>query len=276
MKIIFFTVLALGVLFYTSASATDAPHATTNGCADCHTFHKSPGPSLTNNASNANLCESCHVSSGAAVNKPLADTMQAVPGVSGTSHRWDRSIAVGVAPLNLAAGNANNIYGLRTVGELTNVDLVTRLQNNNNVITCSVCHDQHSQARAPWDPNAPGSGAGRHFQRISNDLNQLCEDCHYYRVQTHSSVEGPTSGNTLFSHPITQQLNANAKGYDRTAPLDANGVAQTGARFSTGGAGDGNDSNNMVFGGGGTNTVRCLTCHRIHYSDSNGLSSDVP
>ncbi len=275
MKSVFFAVLTAGILLYASASATDAPHATAVGCADCHTFHRSPGPGLTNNASNANLCQSCHVNPGAAANKPLADTMQATPGVSGTSHRWDRSIAAGVAPLNLAAGNANNIYGLRTVGELTNVDMVTRLQNNNNVITCSVCHDQHSQARAPWDPNSPGSGAGRHFQRIANDLNQMCEDCHFYRVQTHSSVEGPTAGNTLFSHPVTQTLNANAKGYDRAAPLDANGVAQSGTRFATGGTGDGNDSNNMIFGGG-ANTVRCLTCHRIHYSDSNGLSVDVP
>ncbi len=276
MKGIFLTISAIVVLLYTDAFAVDAPHATATGCADCHTLHLSPGPSLTNNASNANLCQSCHVDSGVAMNRPLSDVMQAVPRVSGISHRWDRSMAAGVAPLNLAVGDANNIYGLRTVGELANAALVTRLQGNNNVVTCSVCHDQHSQARAPWDPSAPGSGAGRHFQRINNDLNQMCEDCHFYRVQTHASVEGPTAGNTIFSHPVTQALNDNAKGYDRAAPLDVNGAAQSGVRFATGGTGDSNGSNNLVFDGGSPNKVRCLTCHRIHYTDSNSLSTDVP
>lgn len=277
MKGIFMAISAtIMVLMCADVFATDAPHSTATGCADCHTLHLSPGPSLTNNASNANLCQSCHVNPGAAANRPLNDVMQSVPNISGTSHRWDTSIAAGVAPLNLAVGNANNIYGLRTVGELTNADLVTRLQNNNNVVTCSVCHDQHSQSKTPWDPNAPGSGAGRHFQRIANDLNQMCEDCHYYWVQTHSSIEGPTTGATMFSHPVTQQLNANAKGYDRAAPLDANGAAQSGARFATGGTGDGNDTNNLVFDGGTPNKVRCLTCHRMHYTDSNSLSPDVP
>lgn len=270
------TIVFVAILLSVNASATDAPHSTANGCNDCHTFHRSPGPSLTNNADNANLCMSCHTSGGAATNRPFAVADQAGAANGGTSHRWDRSIAAGVAPLNLGAGNANNLYGLRTVSELTNADLITRLQGNNNVVTCSVCHDQHSQARAPWDINSPGAGANRHFQRIANDLNQMCEDCHYYRIQTHAAIEGPTAGANSFSHPVTQGLNANTKGYDRAAPLDANGAAQNGARFATGGAGDGNDTNNLVFDGSSPNKVRCLTCHRMHYTDSNSLSTDMP
>jgi len=279
-SILFIGVVILSIFFYIGNSiATDPPHSDLSvpsvNCSDCHTLHAAPGTSLTIGADNYNLCYSCHKPGGFANNLRIDSTEQATPGTSGRHHRWDRSIAAGVAPLNLTAGDAGNIYGLRTASELSGTDLKLRLQKYDNKIVCSVCHDQHSQTLNPWDPYAsstPGT-SGRHFQRTANDLNQLCEDCHYYRVQTHTTVEGPGDGIKVFSHPVGQALNANVKGYDRAAPLDVNGAAQSGARFAVSGAGDTNDTNNLVVEGT-TNKVRCLSCHSVHYTDSNGFTVD--
>ena len=281
-RILFMGMVIFPLFFYIGNSfATDPPHSDAQNvkCSSCHTLHAAPGTSLTLGADNYNLCYSCHKPGDLATNKPIYSTEQATPGTSGRHHRWDRSILAGDLPLNLTVGNAGNIYGLRTYSEVSTT-LQLRLAKYGNKIVCSVCHDQHSQELSAWDPNAPayggaGTGSGRHFQRMPNDLNQLCEDCHYYRVQTHTTVEGPGDGIKVFSHPVGQALNANAKGYDRAAPLDVNGVAQSGARFAVSGAGDTNDTNNLVVEST-TNKVRCLSCHNVHYTDSNGFTLDGP
>jgi hypothetical protein len=70
------------------------------------------------------------------------------------------------------------------------------------------------------------------------------------------------------SHPVGEGLNANGKGYDRAAPLDGDGSVQ-----GVGG-GDGNHSNDFNFDAEGL--VQCMTCHGIHYADSNTLTEDGP
>jgi predicted CXXCH cytochrome family protein len=264
------------MLFASRAFSLDPPHDVTKtvDCMDCHTPHRAPGPGMTSYETNENLCLSCHVSGGLANNKPFQGSMQAVPRISGTSHKWTGSMPSSSSP--------SNPYGLRAPQDLSYDALKQRLSIFNNVVVCSVCHDQHSQVHPPWDPSAPsyggsGTGSGRHFQRLPNDINQLCEDCHFYRVSTHTRVEGddpsyPPDGVNLFSHPAGQALNENSKNYDRTAPLDSNGLPQSGTRYT--GDADGNPTNNLVFDASGK--VRCLTCHRIHYSDSNSLTVDGP
>lgn len=363
MKQIQFIITALLVICtYNLSLATDPPHNSNPNadvtCNSCHQLHAAPGVSLMSDADNANLCMSCHKDTGDASGKPLTDAEQAVPGISGTNHRHDRSMKAGDPPLNLAVGDNSNIYGLVTTDEISNPILKTKVTAFNNVVTCSVCHSVHSQGNAAWDVfagsytglrggdfgTATGGGLGsiednskstywtndvwqnfsvkmrsgtaanigqirqitgntttqltvssnfpaavqpndgyeiigRHFQRIANDLNQICEDCHSYRVQTHTRVEGgdagyPADGINVFSHPVGQALNANAGGYDRAAPLDVNGVAQSGTRSATGGESPDNTTNNLVLDS--TNKVRCLTCHRVHFSDSNSLTVDVP
>jgi len=49
-------------------------------------------------------------------------------------------------------------------------------------------------------------------------------------------------------------------GYDRAAPLDGDG-----------GVDDGNDSNDLVLDGV---LVQCLSCHGVHFVDSNTLTVD--
>ena len=273
----FILFLAFGISLYIKGQtiAGDPPHDASNAdvklrvyCTSCHSLHKAKGTALTNNASNANLCLSCHSATGIASTKRLDTTMLAVPGTSGTSHRWDKTMP--------ATSKASNQYGLRASADLTNKDLKIRLTTFGNVVTCSVCHNQHSQARTPWYPDAPASGKGRRFQRITNDLNQMCEDCHAYRAMSYTGArgdDGSADGTKKFSHPVGEVLNS--QGYDKTAPLDYDGGAQqTAPRYHANSADDTNTTNNVVFDS--STKVRCLSCHGIHYKDSNGMTVDGP
>jgi predicted CXXCH cytochrome family protein len=101
--------------------------------------------------------------------------------------------------------------------------------------------------------------------RASNVADAMCLQCHASRNQTHTDVEGPGDGVKVFSHPVGQGLNANAKGYDRANVLDANGALQA--------PGDGNPTNDLTLIGG--TTVSCTTCHNVHNADSNSLTTDA-
>lgn len=106
------------------------------------------------------------------------------------------------------------------------------------------------------------------FVRAYNAAGEMCLDCHRDRAQDHYTVEGAAGygwGGKPYSHPVGEALNANAGGYDRATPLDANGAVQ-----GSGGA-DGNATNDLVLSGG---QVTCLSCHAPHGADSNSLTVD--
>ena len=90
---------------------------------------------------------------------------------------------------------------------------------------------------------------------------RFCRDCHSAWAQDHSAAH--TWDGTVKSHPVGVALNVNGGGYDRTAPLDANGVAQ-------GGAGDGNPGNDLRLDAGGR--VQCLSCHSPHFAPGNSAA----
>lgn len=279
--------IAVSVLLsFGTAAAIDTPH--TGNCQACHMLHNSLGSSLTNQDTNANLCMSCHTTAGTAFQKPFASSDQANIGPGRTSHSWS-----GLMP---ATDNPDNAYGLRSITNLS-AALKTALTKNCNKsgttcvsypTTCSVCHNQHIQSAAPWDPNAPayvtGNGSGRHFMRADNNLNQLCEDCHYYR--TPASMPGGTVSQTDVrtwdgnkkSHPMQLSLSgASNPSRFHTAPVEpeaAAWAAQTGSRFQGNGGTDTNPTNNLVFDS--SQQIRCLTCHGIHYTDSDSGTVDQP
>lgn len=107
-------------------------------------------------------------------------------------------------------------------------------------VVCSTCHDQHSQQRTPFDPNAPdyggrGTGAGRHFQRLSNETDQMCRDCHRKRDVADAS-EG--------SHPVGIAVPSDpAYRTPLGLPLDA-----------------------------AANQIECQTCHGVHFASSGGAN----
>lgn len=92
---------------------------------------------------------------------------------------------------------------------------------------------------------------------------KFCRDCHADWAQDHNDVRN--GDGSWKSHPVGVALSVNAAGYDRTAPLDANGLAQAGDR-------DGNPSNDLSLDAGGR--VQCLSCHGVHFVDGNSQTSD--
>lgn len=79
---------------------------------------------------------------------------------------------------------------------------------------CSTCHNQHFQTNMSNDPFSPSydptvpfsNGAGRHYQRIPNETNELCLDCHSARnispTGSITNVETWQSETTKLSHPV--------------------------------------------------------------------------
>ena len=94
----------------------------------------------------------------------------------------------------------------------------------------------------------------------------FCRDCHRSWVMTHGDVE--TWDDTFKSHPVGVVMNANARGYDRSVPLDGNGAEQGG------GGADTNPTNDLRFDN--SSFVQCLTCHGVHYADGNTQTVDGP
>jgi len=109
-----------------------------------------------------------------------------------------------------------------------------------------------------------------------NSVDKFCRDCHRDWVMTHDSdlVAGggvETWDGNFKSHPVGVGLDANGQAYDRAQPLDGNGLAQlAGAAPDV----DGNPSNDLAFDSVGN--VQCLSCHGVHYADSNTLTEDRP
>lgn len=282
-RAVLFMSISIGVFFLLTrnAASTDPPHPT-GSCGTCHTLHNAQGIDLltcgqiyspTNAACIENLCISCHNNLGPASGKPFSESMIASPGERGTSHSWN-----GVMP---ATSSPSNPYGLRSRADIANEDIKDRLIDYGNVIACTVCHDPHVHLRKPWDPASSQTYTrdvtnDRHFQRADNEYNQVCIDCHYYRAMDYVRAKGGDpqyvpDGVKMFSHPVGVVLNS--LGYDRTAPLDANGDAQTGPPRYYGDV-DGNTTNDLVLGADGR--IHCMSCHRPHYTDSNSQTEDVP
>ncbi len=117
-----------------------------------------------------------------------------------------------------------NLYVRPDLRAPVTADLAARIQNGQ--IMCSTCHNEHSQAAMPFDP-AARTGGSRHFQRVANDSNQMCTDCHAAR-----NVASAAGG----SHPVGVSIPGGNFKSPATVPLDAAG------------------------------NVRCMTCHAVHYA----------
>lgn len=143
------------------------------------------------------------------------------------------SFANGTSGTSFVTGDRFRLYVRTDLAQPSNTALATRLENGKTL--CSTCHNQHSQIEPPFDPAAPafggaGTGAGRHFQRVANDAEAMCLDCHASR-----NVLSSTQG----SHPVGVAVPvAGDFGAPTQLPLDAAGE------------------------------VACLTCHTPHYTPS--------
>ena len=124
------------------------------------------------------------------------------------------------------------IYVRPALRNPTNAALLANLPGG--VMMCSTCHDSHKQVNTPFDPTAPayttnGSGAGRHYQAMTNSADQMCLDCHAARSVTNSA---------LGSHPVNVLITTNAY-YKNPVSLP---LSKPDRR------------------------VLCETCHKVHFS----------
>jgi predicted CXXCH cytochrome family protein len=136
--------------------------------------------------------------------------------------------------LAFAMGDQWRIFVRPGLNEPTNASLLAHMTDDR--IVCSTCHNSHSQAEEPFDPQAPpylpGAGAGRHYLRVASDQDQLCAECHAVRFVT-NAVAG--------SHAVGMLVASNALLHPPAAlPLDK----QQGR-------------------------VQCETCHQVHNSPGN-------
>ncbi|HEX9046879.1 MAG TPA: cytochrome c3 family protein, partial [Verrucomicrobiae bacterium] len=143
--------------------------------------------------------------------------------------------------ISFQAGDRWYVFVRNDLSNPTNTDV--RLQLANGALTCSACHNQHSELLQPFDAaaqpyatNLAGTfiGTNRHFMRIANDLHQLCNDCHARRNVTNAAAG---------SHPVELTFIADANHRLPTLlPLEA-----------------------------ATTNLGCLTCHVVHHGvDADG------
>ncbi len=190
-----------------TAFGLDLPHAAPEnvGCTSCHTLHNSLGPDLTNQPTNAALCKSCHTFTGTASSLPFADSDQARPGISGTSHSWS-----GLMP---AVSNPANAYGLRAATDLAISELQSRVSESGNTVICSVCHDQHYQLNVPWDPFSSSTSRGQTGTATGGTVNTLTDTSQSWTVNQWANLSvkmksGPDAGleRKVLSNTATQLI----------------------------------------------------------------------
>lgn len=128
-----------------AALAMDPPHdgvavsgiTTPVGCTSCH-VHSGPGTGYTANASQANLCNSCHANATTGrFGWPWTSTDQAVPGAGGDHHRWDAPAASADHEAVVPDPASNPALSTLLQG------MATRITGNGGNLSCSVCHDEH-------------------------------------------------------------------------------------------------------------------------------------
>lgn len=156
---------------------------------------------------------------------------------TGTAISLDEGVSVSFSNAATSPSFAVNdrwtVYVEPDINQPTGIALAARLASGK--VTCSCCHNEHSQVAEPFDRTAPAyptpgpGGEGRHHQRLDNATNQMCLDCHSAR-----NVTAATQG----SHPVGVTIPAGSFKAPATLPLTKTG-----------------------------NAIQCMTCHVVHDSE---------
>lgn len=124
--------LAVAALPCAVRAAIPAPHDKADtfiACHYCHTLATRTG-ATGSGANFNNACGSCHIQHVGPFGFPWADTDQAVPGSTGTSHSWS---GPGTSPEH---------------GAVVNLGFIDQYNWAGGNLQCTVCHDLHDQTTA--------------------------------------------------------------------------------------------------------------------------------
>jgi predicted CXXCH cytochrome family protein len=291
--------------------ASEAPHwigavETTDCTNPCHTGHHAAGEQLTFSATNVNLCQSCHASN----NLPIDSAHQAQPGVSGTTH------AFGVSTSNATYGAQpplNQPMSLRTPD---NQVVCSTCHNQHSAKPTNHGTPRISDAQKVFAAGGTGSmTSGGTFTGPDGvwylvEVSSLSPRQLLYTINNGKDWLGPvafnydeaaslgdgvevtvTSGVAVTERwefyatypflrvPLDTGDNSSTEKFcrdchrswvmDHTVPLDGDGQPLTGGADA-----DGNRSNDLRLDSSGN--VQCISCHGVHYADSNTESVDGP
>ncbi len=143
-------------------------------CKSCHDPHNALGPYLGKVNGNYNMCYTlCHNPAGDAKNFVIEESKKASPGQSGIHHAFD------------VAGD-NTGYDANTSSALYK-NYYINYGIDAYKLTCSTCHEQHSQSQgAPF---------------LVAQAEAMCRDCHSPRNQNTSPFTSHPVGVTIPSNP---------------------------------------------------------------------------
>ncbi len=198
-------------------------------CRVCHDIHDAlGGAGLEQFSTNLSVCQSCHQPGGDAERFVITNQNGATPGASGTTHRF----------------NVNSVNPTYEAVKPTHPEVRARLEYNpsfpDSAVVCSTCHDQHSQRYVPF---------------LRTEADSLCSSCHTTRGQrvglVNSDIQtrrgdqctdchnnGHVPDTVWVSHPIHVTIPATAD-FRHPPGLPTDG-----------------------------DTVKCITCHSVHYGYS--------
>jgi len=233
-------------------------------CSTCHDQHGSSAAAVAAGLAGGQTVSAVTHPSGAGTGTMLIDTV--TPTASSKSYLAEITTAgaAGVARFRLSNDNGVSWWGWNGSGWVAYT-----ASPDNSRMTATTPLQLNDGANALVKFSAAGSfvAGDRFFFYISYPFlrasldsgtnaagTKFCRDCHRDWQMDHAAVE--TYDGTPKGHPVGIGMNANARGYDRGAPLDGDGSAN-----------DGITSNNLKLDSAGN--IQCLTCHGVHFADGN-------
>jgi predicted CXXCH cytochrome family protein len=238
--------LLLALILFAAAAGeirgqfVDPPHSDVllpdGPCLACHTPHHAEGVSITKAQTVPLLCQSCHNLTGQAANRPLSDTDQAFPGLSGTSHRWDSGPAghVEAAGANLSAGL------IRSAGAFTG-----RIERTYTItVTGPPGGGDAGVATFSWTDSAGGSGFGTSGPAVPLDAGLILD-----------FIDAPASPSFLPGDTWTLWVRADLRAPDPAIAFEAD-MAN---RFQR-----------------SAEKVVCTVCHNQHWQDKQPFDPGAP
>lgn len=227
-------VVALVLLLATSALAALDPPHN-YACSYCHNTYGTYGVTTVNN-----VCLQCHNPSNPAVsNRAFVASDMANPFGSTAMQVFSSNVIRTQSSHNWSSSDTNPAAGASTpISSVLNVTSDGYMGQ----VSCNRCHGVHLLSSTLPPSQQP-------YLRLPVDQDQLCLDCH--RSRNHSDA-------SYGSHPVNMTYTSATRGKSS----EYNALPLTNAT---------NPTADLQLKSG---KVLCMTCHNVHYADSNGSTFD--